>query len=58
MLSFPLVDTHVHFIDIDRHRYPEIAAAPEIHKTYLPVDFDRLRGGVEVDKTERGRVRG
>jgi L-fuconolactonase len=50
MLPFPVVDTHVHFIDLDRHSYPEIAQAPPIHKTHLPGDFDRLRGGVEVDK--------
>src|SRR5262245_59996915 len=50
MLSFPLVDTHLHFIDTGRHRYPEIAASPQIHKTLLPADFDRLRGGVAVDK--------
>jgi L-fuconolactonase len=49
MPDFPLVDTHVHFIDPARHRYPEIAThAPGIHKPHLPSDFDRLRGGVEV----------
>jgi len=50
MPSFPIVDTHVHFIDVDRQRYPELEAAPPIHKTHLPADFDRLRGGVDVDK--------
>ena len=41
MPDFPIVDTHVHFIDVQKHRYPEIAQAPSIHKTHLPEDFDR-----------------
>jgi L-fuconolactonase len=50
MPAFPRVDTHVHFLDLGRHRDPEVAAAPQIHKDHLPADFDRLRGDVEVDK--------
>ena len=49
MPSFPLVDTHVHFLDIDRHRYPEIAAAPKIHRfTYRPISINSA--AVDVDK--------
>ena len=51
MPSFPLVDTHVHFIDINRHKYPELerVAPPSLYRNHLPEDFDRVRGGVEVE---------
>ena len=51
MPNFPLVDTHVHFIDTSRHRYAELerTAPPSLLKNYLLEDFDRLRGGVDVE---------
>ena len=50
MIPFPIVDTHVHLYDTNRLSYPWLSMAPKIAKPYLPADFDRLRGGVEVDK--------
>ena len=50
MIDFPIVDAHVHLFDIDRLNYPWLAGVPPINKTFLPADYDRLRGGVEVEK--------
>lgn len=50
MPTFPIVDTHVHLLDLERLSYPEIAAVPAIHRTHLMADFDRARGAVDVDR--------
>jgi L-fuconolactonase len=50
MIAFPIVDAHVHLYDINRLRYPWLANVPKINATHLPADYDRLRGGVEVEK--------
>jgi L-fuconolactonase len=50
MPSFPIVDSHVHLYNIDRLSYPWLDAVPQIRRSHLPVDFDRARGPVEVDK--------
>lgn len=49
-IDFPIVDAHVHLFDPNRLRYPWLASVPKINKPFLPADFDRLRGGVEVEK--------
>lgn len=50
MINFPIVDAHVHLYDVNRLKYGWLVNAPKINKSFLPADFDRLRGGVEVDK--------
>jgi L-fuconolactonase len=50
VIDFPIVDAHVHLYDIDRLRYAWLSGVPKINKSHLPADFDRLRGGVEVEK--------
>lgn len=50
MIDFPIVDAHVHLFDVNRLNYPWLASVPAINKTFLPADYDRLRGGVEVEK--------
>ena len=51
MPEFQIIDTHVHLMDTGRLRYPEIeAAGPKLAGDFLMADFDRLRGGVEVEK--------
>ena len=50
MISFPIVDSHVHLFDTERLRYPWLATVPKINKPFLPADYDRLGGGVNVDK--------
>jgi L-fuconolactonase len=50
MPDFPIVDSHVHLYDVERLRYPWLAAVPKINRTYLVKDFDAARGRVAVDK--------
>lgn len=50
MPNFPLVDTHVHFWDIDRLSYPWLASVPAINKNHLVADYVRACGSVEVAK--------
>jgi L-fuconolactonase len=50
MPSFPIVDSHVHFYDIDRFTYPWLSGVPSIARNHLPLDFDRACGDVSVDK--------
>lgn len=49
-MDFPIVDAHVHLYDTGRLDYPWLANVPKIAKPFLPADYDRLRGGVEVEK--------
>ncbi|MEZ5666559.1 MAG: amidohydrolase family protein [Alphaproteobacteria bacterium] len=50
MIPFPIVDAHVHLFDTARLSYPWLESVPKINKSFLPADFDRLRGGVAVEK--------
>ena len=51
-MSYSIVDTHVHFWDLERFRYfwlkPEYGI---LYQTYLP---DQIRGEMEVAGVERG----
>ncbi|MEX0746032.1 MAG: amidohydrolase family protein [Dehalococcoidia bacterium] len=49
MISFPLIDTHLHVWDLDRLAYPWLDQVPEIKKTFLLDDFDCARDGLAVD---------
>ncbi|WP_062120120.1 amidohydrolase family protein [Aureimonas sp. AU40] len=49
MPNFPIIDAHVHLYDPARIDYPWLASAPAIAGAFLPGDFDRARGKVEVD---------
>lgn len=49
MPGFPIVDSHVHFIDPERFSYGWLAGRPSINKPFLPEDFTRLSEGVEVE---------
>jgi L-fuconolactonase len=50
MLSFPIVDTHVHLWDPNNIRYPWLDNIPSLNKPYLLEDFNRVTGPVRVDK--------
>ena len=50
MVDFPIVDTHVHLWDPARIRYPWIEGIPQLNKPFLPEDFSRHCGSVEVEK--------
>lgn len=50
MPSFPIVDSHVHFYDSQRFKYPWLSTVPAIARSYLPANFDRTRGDLCVDK--------
>ena len=48
--SFPIVDTHVHFWDIARLRYPWLEHSALLNRPYLPRDYDEAVGPVNVEK--------
>jgi L-fuconolactonase len=50
MPSFPLVDSHLHLLDIRRLRYPWLAGVPRLNKNHLVDDFRRACGSVRVAK--------
>lgn len=48
--SFPIVDTHVHFWDTSRLRYPWLEKSALLNRPYLPQDYDEAIGPVKVGK--------
>lgn len=50
VLSFPIVDTHVHFWDTARLRYPWLANSALLNRPYLPRDYDEAIRPVNVEK--------
>jgi L-fuconolactonase len=50
MPDFAIVDSHVHFYDVERFRYPWLDGVPKLKRTSLPADLDRERGEVEIEK--------
>ena len=49
MLSFPIVDTHVHLWDPDRLRYPWLGDVEEIRRPYLLDDLGAATGAVDIE---------
>jgi L-fuconolactonase len=49
MPGFPVVDSHVHFIDPRRFRYAWLANRPAIARPFLPADLTRLAGGINIE---------
>ncbi len=49
-LPFPIVDTHVHFWDTAKLRYPWLENSALLNRPYLPQDFDKAVGPVKVGK--------
>jgi L-fuconolactonase len=49
MPGFPIVDSHVHFIDTRRFNYGWLSARPGIDKPWLPADFARASRGIDVE---------
>ncbi len=50
MLTFPLIDTHLHVWDPQLIRYPWLDDVPLLNKPYLLEDYDRACGSVAVEK--------
>ncbi|MFQ5972428.1 MAG: amidohydrolase family protein [Alphaproteobacteria bacterium] len=50
MVSFPIVDTHLHIWDTRVLDYPWLAEQPALNRPFLPRDYDIARGEVAVDK--------
>ena len=50
MLTFPLIDTHLHVWDPQLIRYPWLDDIPLLNKPYLLEDYDRACGSVAVEK--------
>ncbi len=48
MPSIPILDSHVHFWDPQRLPLPWLAGLPELHRPFLPGDFETARGEVEL----------
>ncbi len=48
--SFPIVDTHVHFWDTGHLDYPWVKSSKLLNRPYLPRDFDKAAGAVEVER--------
>ena len=53
MIEFPVVDTHVHFWDPSRLRYPWLDDFPPLNRAFLLEDYLRALGPVAVDKMTR-----
>ena len=50
MLTFPIVDTHLHLWDPANLRYPWLDGIPLLNKPYLLEDYGRACGNVRVEK--------
>ena len=50
MVDFPVIDTHVHLIDIDRISYPWINELPSLNKSFGLENFDEACGPVDVER--------
>jgi L-fuconolactonase len=48
--NIPVVDTHVHFWDIDHLHYEWLKEAPLIHKTLVPEDYVEEIGAANIHK--------
>jgi len=49
MPDFPIIDSHVHFYDVEKLNYSWMPNVPSLNHTSLVKDFDQARGKVEVD---------
>lgn len=49
MISFPVVDTHVHLWQPERQRYPWLGDVPALNKPYLLDDFKAAYGTVGIE---------
>jgi L-fuconolactonase len=50
MLDFEIVDTHLHFWDINRFRYPWLDDIPFLNKSFAIEDYKKACGTVKVAK--------
>ena len=48
MLSFPVVDTHVHFWDTNKLKYAWLEGNPRLNKPFLPEDFTQETSGAHA----------
>ena len=58
-LPFPVVDSHVHFWNPRRLRYPWLASVPSLHRPFEPADYFSQSAPVDVEKivfVEAGRA--
>lgn len=49
MPDFPIIDSHVHFWDTDRLRYPWLATVPKIDRPFGLEDYGAATAGLEVE---------
>jgi L-fuconolactonase len=50
MLDFGIVDTHLHFWDISRFRYPWLDDVPFLNRSFTLEDYKKACGTVKVEK--------
>ncbi len=48
MVTFPIIDTHVHFWDTDRIEYPWLQGLPQLNRPHTPPDFQRASDGLDI----------
>jgi len=48
MLTFPIVDTHVHLWDISRFDYAWVKNVPFLNRSFVLSDFDAARGATDI----------
>ena len=50
MVSFPIVDSHVHLYDPGRFSYPWMKDVPQLSSPHLPADFQTAIGTISVER--------
>lgn len=50
MIDFPIIDAHLHLWDPKRLRYPWLDNIPLLNRPYLPEDYRKACGPVQVEK--------
>jgi len=49
MPDFPIIDAHVHLYDIEGLSYGWLGNVPLINRTHLMANFDKARGGIDIE---------
>jgi len=49
MPGFPIIDTHVHFLDTNRFRYPWVREMPALNRPFLLDDYRKATASVDVE---------
>jgi L-fuconolactonase len=50
MITFPIIDAHLHLWDINKLKYPWLIDIPALNKTFSLDDYNRVCGDIKVEK--------